>query len=164
MAECWFSALAVVWNRKRHHHSIERPWFSIRFVETFTVYLQPIWSYKRFFVVDNGGMSISAIRGRSWPEMTSPFHSLTSILYRWTSEILYPSLTIEKPFNVVDLVGKWASGAKFRCSFYPWQSLVRRYRHHAVPWAKSRRLSHGQLPCVHLGPAVWSLGPFGAKG
>lgn len=36
-----------------------------------------------FSIVDNDGMSISAARGRSWPELRSSFVSLTSILYRW---------------------------------------------------------------------------------
>jgi hypothetical protein len=66
---------------------MERPWFPIRVPATFSVYLVPFRRYKRFSsAAENGGMTISAARGRARPEMTSPFDSLTPICIGWPLE------------------------------------------------------------------------------
>jgi hypothetical protein len=52
-----------------------------------------------FPLAETGETFISAARGRVGPEMTSPFDSLTSGL---ASEILRPSLTVQKLFDFFD--------------------------------------------------------------
>jgi hypothetical protein len=69
MAEFRFRPSRGVWHRTWRHQSIGRLRFSIRVLQTFTVYLVPFRRYSAFGNAENGRKTISAARGvqdRKW--------------------------------------------------------------------------------------------------
>lgn len=83
MAECWFWWPGGIPDSKWRFNLIERPWSCIRFLQAFSVYIQPFWRYERFFNCRKRHYANSTAGSRSKPKWRHHwFDSLTRILYR----------------------------------------------------------------------------------
>jgi hypothetical protein len=60
---------------------MERPWFPIRVLAIFSVFLVPFDGLSRFPFAEKGGMTIRPLGGRAASEMMSLFNSLTPFYY-----------------------------------------------------------------------------------
>lgn len=112
MAEYRLRPLGSVYDRKRRQQLTDRPWLFIRV--PLTLYISRVDVIWTLFYLNNGGMSISTTWRRRRPEITSYLNLLTSSLKRWSVEVLYISLAINKLVVTTDWAFKWAFGAKNR--------------------------------------------------
>jgi hypothetical protein len=129
-----------------------RQCFLFRVSLTFSVYLAPFPRYKPFPLVEYGGMTISAARGRARLEMMSPFNYLIQHWHGWPLEFFvyfppFKSYSISFDLHASEMFGEWIVPREI---FFV-VSLKRHLNH----WVNPCRLGHE--PSKSVEPFAYAL-------
>lgn len=133
--------------------------FLFVFLGHLSSHLQPI---SAFPIVDNGRRSISATRGRSRPEMTSPFDCPLPISCRWFVDVSRISLAVKKLRKLL-WRGNWHVGQKGQI----WgilDSLTKFGKSAAAKRHFLRQTASSEASRVHISLMVWSVGSLEKRG
>ena len=86
IAECWFLPQRGISYQKWRRHNVGQPCFAIfEFKGPVAAQVELFVTYKQYSIGRNGGMSVSAVKGRCTSEMKTPFldPTLEFFVYYW---------------------------------------------------------------------------------